>query len=348
VACAVSVAWRFTQSATALPPSGVLSPSRATDPAGDADGAGTDLTEIAAFNGPTGALGFRIDYANRACGGAGDSLAVFLDVDRNPSTGSSTGGFEYALFLDGSTRTASVGQWNGSSFATTSIPAAGGCSSAKPPSADSVAVSAPRLGIGSSFDFVVETGWSVDDGAQLYHDHAGPFTYTLSAPTPAPSPPPPRPRPPRPPAKTYESAPLLASQVRYAGKSIKHTRLTETVYATMKSLGIPRLLPVACWSKEDWPSVLESAGGGSDPGVVTLASGWRSPRGCIHRPPAPTQALIDSRIPEQPASAGSGDGASTRRRTPTASGTRPARTATACNSSTPRPGWPSARRAPRA
>ena len=72
-----------------------------------------------------------------------------------------------------------------------SIPAAGGCSSAKSPSADSVAVSAPRLGIGSSFDFVVETGWSAGDGAQPYHDHAGPFTYTLSAP------PPHHPRPPR-------------------------------------------------------------------------------------------------------------------------------------------------------
>ena len=165
VACAVSVALRFTQSATAASAERrAVSEQGYTDPAGDADGGlAPDLTEISAFNSPAGALGFRIDYANRACG-AGDSLAVFLD---------------------GSTRTASVGQWNGSSFATTSIPAAGGCSSAKPPSADSVAVSAPRLGIGSSFDFVVETGWSVGDGAQPYHDHAGPFTYTLSAPPPA-------------------------------------------------------------------------------------------------------------------------------------------------------------------
>ena len=261
-----------------------------TDPAGDVgEGLTPDLTGVTAFNSPAGALGFRIGYANRACVGAGDSLAVFLDVDRNPSTGSPTGGFEYALFLDGSTRRASVGQWNGSSFATTSIPAAGGCSSAASPSVDSVAVTASRLGIGSSFEFAVETGWSTGDDAQPQHDDAGPFTYTLSAPPPPPPPlpPPPRPRPPRAPAKTYESAPRLASHVRYTGKSIKHVRLTETVYATMKSLGIPRLLAIACWSKQDWPSVLESAGGGgNEPGIVTLAFWFGGQPRWLHLSPA--------------------------------------------------------------
>ena len=105
VACAVSVAWRFTQSATAASAERrAVSEQGYTDPAGDADeGLAPDLTGITAFNSSAGALGFRIGYANRACGGPGDSLALFLDVDRNPSTGSSTGGFEYALFLDGST-----------------------------------------------------------------------------------------------------------------------------------------------------------------------------------------------------------------------------------------------------
>lgn len=305
VACAVSVAWRFTQSATAASTERrAVSEQGYTDPAGDADeGLAPDLTGITAFNSSAGALGFRIGYANRACGGPGDSLALFLDVDRNASTGSSTGGFEYALFLDGSTRTATVGQWNGSSFATTSIPVAGGCSTAKSPSADSVAVAASRLGIGSSFDFVVETAWSAGDGGRPYHDDAGPFTYRLSPPPPPPPAPPQRPHPPRPPAKTYESAPLLASQVRYAGNSIKHARLTETVYATMKSLGIPRLLPVACWSKEDWPSVLESAGGGSEPGIVTLAFWFGGQPRWLHLSPTTctnVQALIDSRVPNGP------------------------------------------------
>lgn len=304
-ACAVSVAWRFTQSATAASVERrAVSEQGYTDPAGDVgEGLAPDLTGITAFNSPAGALGFRIGYANRACVGAGDSLAVFLDLDRNPSTGSPTGGFEYALFLDGSTRRASVGQWNGSSFATTSIPATGGCSSATSPSADSVAVTASRLGIGSSFEFAVETGWSTGDDAQPQHDDGGPFTYTLSAPPP-PRPPPPRPRPPRAPAKTYESAPLLASHVRYTGKSIKHVRLTETVYATMKSLGIPRLLAIACWSKQDWPSVLESAGGGgNEPGLVTLAFWFGGQPRWLHLSPTTcinVQGLIDSRVPTGP------------------------------------------------
>jgi len=300
-ACAVSAAWQFTPSAVAAPfEQHAVSEQGHADAAWDADGGlAPDLTAITAFDNASGALGFRIGYANRACAGTGDSVAIYLDVDRNPSTGSPSSGFDYALLLDGSTRGASVAQWNGSSFATTSIPAAAGCSSARSPSADSLVVVASRLGIGSSFDFAVQTTLSVN--AQPYHDYAGPFAYTLTPPPAPPPPPPPLPRPPTPVAKTYESAPLLASNARYTGKSIKHVRLTATVYATMKSLGVPRRLAVACWSRRDWPSVLASAGGGSDePGVVTLAFWFGGQPRWLHLSPTTctnAQVLIDSRTP---------------------------------------------------
>jgi hypothetical protein len=74
----------------------------------------------------------------------------------------------------------------------------------------------------------------------------------------------------------------------------------------MKSLGVPRLLAVACWSKQDWPSVLASAGGGrgsDEPGVVTLAFWFSAQPRWLHLSPttcANVQALIDSRVPNSP------------------------------------------------
>jgi hypothetical protein len=106
--------------------------------------------------------------------------------------------------------------------------------------------------------------------------------------------------------KTYRSAPLLASQARYTGASIKHVRLTKAVYATMKSLGVPRLFAFACWSEHDWPSVLASAGGGrgsDEPGVVTLAFWFSGQPRWLHLSPTTctnVQALIDSRVPNSP------------------------------------------------
>jgi hypothetical protein len=303
VACAAVAGGDFAPSAAAAPAGRqAISEQGYADPAGDAQaGLAPDVTAVTAFDNASGALGFRIGYADRACIGTGESVAVYLDADRNPATGSSPGGFEYALLLDGSRRSATVAQWNGSSFATTSISAAAGCSSVSSPFGDSLAVVASRLGlgIGSAFDFAVQT--TLTAGAQSYHDDAGPFAYTL--PPPSPRPRAPRPPAPRPAAKTVESAPLLASEARYTGKSIKHVRLTATVYATMKSLGFPRRLAVACWSKQDWPSVLASAGGGGrKPGVVVLAFWFGGQPRWLHLSPttcADVQALIDGRVPSK-------------------------------------------------
>jgi hypothetical protein len=88
-----------------------LVPARArnqgySDPAGDADAGAPDIVAVAAVNDTSGNLAFGISYANRTCVGAGDFLSVFLDVDQNPSTGATGIGAEYALVIDGTTRTA--------------------------------------------------------------------------------------------------------------------------------------------------------------------------------------------------------------------------------------------------
>jgi hypothetical protein len=282
-----------------------------SDQIGDGEaGLAPDLSVIAAVNNASGTLGFGVNYANRICAGSGDFIAIFLDVDSNPGTGSATIGAEYALFLDGSTRTTGVAQWNGSTFSITGIPAAGSCSSTTNPTFDALAVSAASVGVSWGFNFVVGASWSTGSGAPTYVDVAGPYSYSMSGGSPPPPPstsqppqstPPAAPSHPTAPSKTYKSAAGLRSEVRYTGRSIKHIRLTEKVYATMKQLGVPHMLAVACWSGEDWPSVLGSAGGGSTQSGVETSAFWNgsqprwlhlSPRTCTN-----LQGLIDTRVP---------------------------------------------------
>jgi hypothetical protein len=77
--------------------------------------------------------------------------------------------------------------------------------------------------------------------------------------------------------------------------------LTQKVYATMKLLGLSRLLAVACWSPNDWPSVKDSAGIPPDePGVTTVAFWLTGQPRWLHLSPITCtniQGLIDSRIP---------------------------------------------------
>ena len=160
-----------------------------SDAIGDAQGGlAPDLSSLAAVNEADGTVGFGMSYANRVCAGSGDFIAIFLDVDLNPATGSSAIGAEYSLFLDGSTRTAGVARWNGSSFDITSVPAVGSCSSTTSPPFDVIAVNAASVGIASRFNFLVGALWSEGPGATSYSDFAGPFNYSLSGAQPPPPP----------------------------------------------------------------------------------------------------------------------------------------------------------------
>jgi hypothetical protein len=73
-----------------------------TDPAGDA-GTALDITTINASSDDAGTLTFAVNVApGHALGLPGDEIAVALDLDQNPDTGSAYYGTEVAAVLEGS------------------------------------------------------------------------------------------------------------------------------------------------------------------------------------------------------------------------------------------------------
>ena len=103
-------------------------------------------------------------------------------------------------------------------------------------------------------------------------------------------------------SKTVESAALLPSFNVFDGtRSIKHAKLTQLVYKTMKQFGLPRSLAFACWNNADWLSVLAAEGDEPTNGQTTLLGFWmrRQPR-WLHLAPrvcTDVQALLTSRMP---------------------------------------------------
>jgi hypothetical protein len=139
---------------------------------------------------------------------------------------------------------------------------------------------------------------------------SGPFSFSLvlaAPPPPAPPPPPPPPPPPEepePPAstKTATSAATLPSSTTFNGRrSIKHTKLTQLVYRTMKRLGVPRQLAFACWARPDWVSVVRAEGAEPETGNTVLLGFWlrRQPR-WLHLAPSvctEVQLLLSTKKP---------------------------------------------------
>ena len=128
---------------------------------------------------------------------------------------------------------------------------------------------------------------------------SGPFSFSLVQP--AQSPPARKPQAAAS-TKTVAAAARLPSSTVFDGsRSVKHTTLTRLVYRTMKQLGYPRQLALACWNRADWLSVLaaertEPGGGGSE--VLGLWLG-RQPR-WLHLAPGvctDLQGLLSSKQP---------------------------------------------------
>ena len=102
--------------------------------------------------------------------------------------------------------------------------------------------------------------------------------------------------------KTVDSAATLPSATVFTGaRSVKHTKLTQLVYKTMKEFGLPRSLAFACWNRADWLSVLEAEGNAPVDSAVRLLGFWagRQPR-WLHLAPdvcTDVQALLSTRLP---------------------------------------------------
>ena len=102
--------------------------------------------------------------------------------------------------------------------------------------------------------------------------------------------------------KTWHSAPTLPTRNRYTGdRSIKHQRLTDVVYETMKELGVPRTLAIGCWTEPDFDAVARSADFVVHDGDTSVAGFWlgKQPR-WLHLAPDVCewiQGLLDTRLP---------------------------------------------------
>jgi len=129
---------------------------------------------------------------------------------------------------------------------------------------------------------------------------SGPFTFALVARPAAPMPP--APHPPTVSRKTVAAAAKLPTADRYTGaRSLKHRVLTQLIYKTMKQLGAPRTLAIACWNRPDWVSVVQAEGEEPETATTVLLGFWKpmQPR-WLHIAPSvctDVQALLDTKIP---------------------------------------------------
>ena len=222
-----------------------------SDPAADATGGSPDLTAIRVVNDTAGLITFTA--AATGIPSPDTELNLIIDSDRNLATGDPDGD-EFWFYLDGSNAQSGGLRWNGSDWVDY-VPASGRASFQN--GVWSLSVNRSELGNTATFDFyliaVKYSGNSVV-GRDDAPDGTAVYTYTLTTGT-TPPPPTPQPQP-----RTYQDAPKLPSRIRYVGTSIKHVRIGENLYETMKKLGAPRVVAVACWSSADWPSVVDSTG----------------------------------------------------------------------------------------
>jgi hypothetical protein len=156
-----------------------------SDPRGDA-GVGTDIIALTVRNDSAGNLSIQVASASPIV--PNHAIAIFVDTDRNASTGSPTGD-EYVMF-GGPATGVTFGVWNGSQLAGASPPSfsVGAVAS----NITEFRINKTDLGNVSSFNFVgVSVSLDPPDPNLHFWDvapNAGKYSYTLSGPPPPPSP----------------------------------------------------------------------------------------------------------------------------------------------------------------
>ena len=157
-----------------------------TDPSGDGK-IGTDITTTVVKNDAAGNLVFDVSSVNPVV--ANHAIAIFVDADHNPSTGSSTGD-EFWLY-GGPDVGRGFFAWNGSQF----VGASPGSFTAGQVGSNTseFRINKADLGNTSAFNFAV-ISISIDPPNVNFWDSApdsGSYSYTLTVPTPTPAPKPP-------------------------------------------------------------------------------------------------------------------------------------------------------------
>ncbi len=248
-----------------------------TDTVGDAQG-GADISRVVWANDANGNVAVGVFYANRTCTTTGDLVLIALDVDQNPGSGYPPLGYEYLLYADGFTGTRGAQRWGGSTFAPVGLASFQAYCDSR--GFDFWYVNRADIGVGAGLNFLAatytdRTATQVSDVVPsslpplLNYQLSQSGTPTPPPPPPGPQPPGPQPPVPQPQPKSYNDAPSLPARIAFAGDSIKHVRLGQNLYDTMKKLGLPRVVQVACWSAADWPTVLTSAGIDVRPALVS-------------------------------------------------------------------------------
>jgi hypothetical protein len=162
-------------------PRAVSATSVFTDPGGDA-GTAADVAVVSVQNDASGQITFHV--ALSAAPSSTDRLELFLDSDRNPSTGDPYDGSDWVILIDFGSTSFELGTWNGSGYVDAASASTVHVSSEG--TNVSLSVNASELGNTTGFDFWID---SIDGSPGSGHEDEAPDTglwrYTLESTTPA-------------------------------------------------------------------------------------------------------------------------------------------------------------------
>ncbi len=149
--------------------------ARFLDPSGDARG-GLDVASVTVSNDATGKLTFVIEIPSHQMLPAGKYIGLYLDADRNPSTGG--GGFEYGVWVDGNRRTTEFNRWDVASdgYVVVGAPSLTGRYAS---GRETIEFDKSIVGGVSSLNFVVIT-WPDSDTRDDRAPDTGKWTYALT------------------------------------------------------------------------------------------------------------------------------------------------------------------------
>ena len=136
-------------------------PIEVTDPAGDSSGA-PDITRVTVANDLAGSILFVVQVGNRSGFVANDVVAIFIDADRNATTGNAAGA-DYAIGFDGAVPGIGLVKWNGTTFEDTTTTTLRGAWS----SGYVALIDRAELGSTTAFDFQVVTVLVDGDGSDV-------------------------------------------------------------------------------------------------------------------------------------------------------------------------------------
>jgi hypothetical protein len=186
-----------------------------TDSSGE-DPASADIGTVTVTNDPTAkTVSFQVAITNMPTMEDGAGIAISLDTDLNPATGSD--GAEYQLTYDNTG--AVLGAWDGAEFAATS---ATDLTSSYTNGVMAVQFLAADIGSPSGFNFTVGTVRGADPNNpgldQAPDPGSSPWTYTLRTAAPPPPPPPTTTSPTQPPPGKKKLVTVSSTHVLYSGK----------------------------------------------------------------------------------------------------------------------------------